>query len=158
MLADGRGVILREVVGTNEFTDGNGGTYEVNKGIYVAVEQTSGTWIDTIVVPSATTDSRVSITVVEDTIYLVYHHAETEQLTVYKSEDEGVTWAADSPIEEGFSRTGADPTIGAFSDGTLFVVYGHCKDDTDDSGCASSEDGVRIATKRPGDAFWKKQT
>jgi hypothetical protein len=149
---DGRVVIGHEVIGSHSFN----GAPEHSKGIYVAVEQSDGTWLNNALQAQATTDSRISVAESETKILAAFHNSSSEQLLLWSSSDEGATWSAEG-IEE-VSRTGASPTIGTFSDGTLFAAYGHCRDVNTGDGCDTAQDGIRVTTRRPGDTFFKKQT
>jgi hypothetical protein len=156
VLDDGRVVIGHEVIGSNEFPNPDGSTYEVTKGIYAGVQQADGTFIDAPVYEQASTDSRVSMHTHEGALYLTYHDKDTQQLLMFTSVDDGLTWSSHT-IEE-LARTGTDPTLRSFSDGTLVAAYGHCRDSNDGSTCVQAEDGVRVSTRRPQDDYFKLQT
>ncbi|MDP2342393.1 MAG: sialidase family protein [Deltaproteobacteria bacterium] len=141
---DGTVVIGHAVVANNTFSDGAGGTFIVEDGIYVEVVDSAGVIKSTNLLPGVTTESRVATgSFPGKGLFVAVHKRGDEQLLIFNSVDDGDTWIP-APVEN-LGKTGRDPGIVFLDDGRLVLAYGHCRDDTNQNNCDSRKDGARLA-------------
>ncbi len=155
-LPDGRVVVGHGVIASNDFPDENGGTYTVPEGIYVVTEQLDGTFLSTMVQTQSHTDGRVAVAASATSIYAAFHDDNGGAVVLWTSTDDGATFTP-GELETGQAKSGTDPGLGVFSDGTIIAVYGHCANSIASDGCVTAQDGVRVSTRRPQDPSFLKQ-
>jgi hypothetical protein len=146
-LGDGRPFVGHAVIGSNTFFDENGQSYVVTAGIYGAVRQEDGSWLDQLLLERAETTGRIAAAFrAGQGAMIAFRDDGNAQLLLYTSFDNGGSWQA-SAIEQS-AGTGKDPSLGFLSDGTLIAAYAHCTDDnTGGDTCSAAQDGVRIAAR-----------
>lgn len=150
----GRVIASHEILGNNIFPDGQGGSYTVSAGLYVVVEQSDGSYLETPLVERRQTDHRIAVGWHPSVGWVAaYHDKGEDDLVFWRSTDDGATWAAE-PVDQ-IGRTGRSPQIGFLSDGRPVVAYRYCGGPTA-SACQPAVDGVRVAV-REGRGVWKKQ-
>jgi hypothetical protein len=151
---DGTVVIGHAVVANNTFSDGAGGTFIVEDGIYVETVDSAGVIKSANILPGVTTESRVATGAFPGKgLFAAVHKRGDEQLILFNSVDNGDTWQA-SPVEQ-LGKTGRDPGIVFLDDGRLVLAYGHCRDDTNQNNCDARKDGARLAIQN-GTRFTKQ--
>lgn len=148
--ANGRVIIGHQVIANNVFVDGQGQQYSVPKGLYVAVEQADGTFLDQPLVEDTLTDDRVAVGYHPSFGWgAAYHDADQDDLHFWWSDDDGATWTFEAVDQLGL--VGSSPALGFLSDGTPVIAYGYCGRPTDDA-CNRTVDGVRVALRK--DSGW----
>ncbi len=155
LLDDGGVLVGHNVVANNVFSDGDGGTFVVEDGIYAEVVDDAGVVTSSVaVLPGVQTASRVATAArAGQGLFLAVHNRSDEQLLLYRSIDNGAQWTP-SPVEQ-LGRTGRDPGLVFLDDGRLVVAYGHCRDDQNQDGCSARDDGVRLALQKDDGRFTK---
>ncbi len=142
--ADGIVVMGHNVIATNQFVDENNRPFTVQDGLYAEVRLTDGTVRSSQLVRRARTTSRVATGAFPGKgLFVATHEQGNEQLLLFNSVDQGQNWTP-TPVEQ-LGRTGRHPNILFLDDGTLVMAYGHCRDDTTQTQCSKSGDGVRVA-------------
>lgn len=150
----GRVITSHEILGSNVFPDGEGGSYTVGAGLYVAVEQTDGSYLEVQLVDRKETDYRVAVGWHASLGWVAaYHDKDADDLVFWVSSDDGATWTAE-PVDQ-IGLTGRSPQLGFLGDGTPVLAYRYCGGPTDGT-CNPAVDGVRVAV-RQGSSVWKKQ-
>ena len=145
-LTDSGTVVVGHLVkGSNQFLDDDDRPYVVEKGIYAEVVTAEGVLNSSVLLPGVETASRVATGSFNGTHHVAVHQRGTESLFLFSSSDDGVTWRP-SPVEQR-GRTGRDPGMVFLDDGTMVLVYGHCRADTNQVLCDARNDGVRIAKR-----------
>lgn len=152
----GRVITSHEILGSNTFPDGEGGSYTLSSGLYVAVEQTDGSYLEKPLIDRKETDHRIAVGWHASVGWVAaYHDTDADDLVFWVSDDDGATWEAEPVDQVGF--TGRSPQLGFFADGTVVIAYRYCGGPSDGSACNPSVDGVRVAV-REARSSWKKQT
>lgn len=150
----GRVIASHEILGSNVFPDGEGGSYTVGAGLYVAVEQADGSYLEKALVDRKQTDYRIAVGWHASIGWVAaYHDKAADDLVFWVSTDDGATWAAE-PVDQ-VGLTGRSPQIGFLSDGRPVVAYRYCGGPSAGT-CQAAVDGVRVAV-REGPGVWKKQ-
>jgi hypothetical protein len=144
---DGRTLIAHQLIGNNI----------QDEGVYANVEQSDGTFLETMVIENPEVSGRVAAGASDSGLYVVLREDGTDQLFMFHSVDDGATWPF--VAVEQLSVTGLNPQLGFLSDGTVVVAYGHCRDVDDGTElCSPSEDGVRVAWRDVGATQFNKAT
>lgn len=125
--------------------------------VWVAVEDGDG-WARTRV-SEHTARHRLSLEAAPDgTLWLAYYDADSVDLVVASSSDDGETWDIERVDERG--DVGLHPSLAVADDGTVFVAYTYCGNasDRDCPGSLGRDSVVRLATRVPGATEWAIQT
>jgi hypothetical protein len=137
------------VQGTNTFGGADGGAnYQVVPGLYVAVEQSGGGYLEQNAVSGASAEHRASITHASSTGWSVaFQDSANAELSYVYSLNEGQSWQKET-IATG-AGTGRWPTIFSAADGEPAVVFSHCSSGST-TVCDSGVSGVRVAKRIAG--------
>jgi len=125
--------------------------------VWVAVEDGDG-WARTRV-SEHTARHRLSLDAAPDgTLWLAYFDADSVDLIVASSSDEGATWDVERVDERG--DVGLHPSLAVTDDGTVLVAYTYCgsASNRDCPGTLGRDSVVRLATRVPGATEWAFQT
>lgn len=150
----GRVIASHEILGSNIFPDGQGGSYTVGAGLYVVVEQPDGSYLEKALVERKQTDYRIAVGWHPAVGWAAAYHSKSEdELIFWRSTDDGATWTPE-PVDQ-IGRTGRSPQLGFLSDGRAVIAYRYCGGPSA-SDCDAAVDGVRVAV-REGRGSWKRQ-
>jgi hypothetical protein len=150
---DDRVIIGHEVISNNQFLDADLTPYTWNKGIYVAVEQADGTFLDTLIADGVQTDHRVTVGHHESLGFAAaYNDRVSEDLIFWLSVDDGASWTPE-PVDQ-LGLVGQSPALAFLSDGTPVIAYRFCAS-AGSATCNRAVDRVRLAIRTS--SGWKKQ-
>ena len=149
---DGTIVMGHAVIGNNQFIDANNQSFVIEDGIYAEVRLPDGTVRSSQLMRRTATASRVATGSFAGLgLFVAVHERGDEQLLLFHSVDDGVSWQPS--VVEQLGRSGRDPGLVFLDDGTLVLAYGHCRNDTNQDGCDARNDGVRLAKQEANGRF-----